>query len=108
MVVLVTCKKKKKIHSKLKAEEWSQHFSNCKSIGIFPDAQGQLTPQSMVGSGQISNSSLILSLSCKRIKMMLSKIKALEWSQQYTLICKRSKASNSVIGDVIWPKFKLI
>ena len=26
----------KRIHSKLKALEWSQHFSHYKSIGIFP------------------------------------------------------------------------
>ena len=32
-------------------------------MGIFPDAQGQLTLQSMVGSGQISNSSKTLWLS---------------------------------------------
>ena len=30
---------------------------HCKSMGIFSDGQGQLTRQSMVGSGQISNSS---------------------------------------------------
>ena len=33
----------KKIHSKMKVLEWSQHFSHYKSMGIFPDAQGQLT-----------------------------------------------------------------
>ena len=33
----------KKIHLKLKALEWSQHFSHYKSIGIFPNAQKQLT-----------------------------------------------------------------
>ena len=33
----------KKIHSKLKALEWSQHFSLYKSIGIFSNAQGQVT-----------------------------------------------------------------
>ena len=33
----------KKIHSKLKAQEWSQHFYHYKSIGIFPNAQGQVT-----------------------------------------------------------------
>ena len=32
-------------------------------MGIFPDAQGQLILQSMVGSGQISNSSKTLWLS---------------------------------------------
>ena len=32
------------IYSKLKALEWSQHFSHYKSMGIFKDAQGLLTP----------------------------------------------------------------
>ena len=34
----------KKIHSKLKALEWSQHFSHYKSVGIFPNAQGRILP----------------------------------------------------------------
>ena len=44
------------IKSKIKELECSQDFSLYKSMGIFPDAQGQLTPQSLVRSGQISNS----------------------------------------------------
>ena len=36
----------KMIHTKIKVLEWSQHFFHYKSMGIFPDAQGQLTPQS--------------------------------------------------------------
>ena len=32
-------------------------FLPYKSMGIFPDAQGQLTPQSLVRSGRILNSS---------------------------------------------------
>ena len=32
-----------KINLKLKALEWSQHFSHYKSMGIFPNAQGQVT-----------------------------------------------------------------
>ena len=45
------------IDSKMKELESSQDFSHYKSLGIFPDAQGQLTPQSLVRSGRISNSS---------------------------------------------------
>ena len=48
------------IESKMKDLECSQDFSHYKSMGIFPDAQGQLSPQSLVRSGQISNSSEIL------------------------------------------------
>ena len=48
------------IASKMKELECSQDFSHYKSMGIFPDAQGQLTPQSLVRSGRISNSSEML------------------------------------------------
>ena len=45
------------IDSKMKELDCSQDFSHNKSMEIFPDAQGQLTPQSLVRSGRISNSS---------------------------------------------------
>ena len=32
-------------------KKWQHRFSHYKSMGIFSDAQGQLTSQSMVGSG---------------------------------------------------------
>ena len=48
------------IESKIKELECSQDFSHYKSMGIFPDAQGQLTPQSLVRSGRISHSSEML------------------------------------------------
>ena len=73
----------KKIHSKLKALERSQHFSHYKSMGIFSDAQGKVTHKSLIGSCQISNSPKILwvSLLPSRMKKIQSKMKALEWSQ---------------------------
>ena len=75
----------KKIHPKMKVLEWSQHFSHYKSMGIFPDAQGQLTHMSLVGSRRISNPFEIslLSLLPARIKKNKSKIKELEWSQDF-------------------------
>ena len=40
----------KKLHWKMKDLEWSQHFfSYYKSMGIFPNSQGQLTHKSFVG-----------------------------------------------------------
>ena len=61
------------IESKMKELECSQDFSHFKSMGIFPDAQGQLTLQSLVRSGRISNSSemlwmFLLPASMKKIK----------------------------------------
>ena len=41
------------IDSKMKELACSQYFSHYKSMGIFPDAQGQLTPQSLVRLSQI-------------------------------------------------------
>ena len=50
----------KKSQSKIKELDWPKHFSSFKSMEIFPDDQGQLTPQSVVKSGGIMNSSEIL------------------------------------------------
>ena len=95
------------IDSKMEELECSQDFSHYKSIGIFPDAQGQLTPQSLVRSGQISNSSEMLwmfSLPAS-MKNIRSKIKALEWTQHFPhynpmgAICCHGHQSS----DPIWP-----
>ena len=48
------------IDSKMKEPERSQGCFHYESMGIFPDAQGQLTPQSLVRSSRISNSSEML------------------------------------------------
>ena len=65
----------------MKALEWSQLFSRYKYMGIFPDAQGQLTPQLEVWSGRMSNPIEILWLSLlpARMTKIQSKMKALEW-----------------------------
>ena len=89
--------------SKMKELECSQYFSHYKSMGIFPDAQGQLTPQSLVRSGRISNSSEMLWMfelpaSMKKIG---SKMKALEWTQHVphyypmgVICCHGNQSSN--------------
>ena len=64
-----------KIQLKMKALECSQDLSHYKSIGIFPDAQGQLTLQSMVGSGRITNTSETLWLSLLPVKMKKIRLK---------------------------------
>ena len=73
------------IESKMKELECSQYFSDYKSMGIFPDAQGQLISQSLVRSGRISNLSEMLWIfslpaSMKKIR---SKMRALECSQHF-------------------------
>ena len=80
MHVLVTCKNEED-------EIENEDFSHYKSMGIFPDAQRQLTLQSTVRSGQISNPSKTLWLSSlpTKLKKIRSKIEALQCSQHYTL-----------------------
>ena len=97
-----------KIHWKMKVLEWSQRFSHYKSMGIFPNAQGQLTHKSFVRYCPISNPSEILwvSLLPARMKKIKSKMKALEWSQHYLLIFDTLKGS--YVSDGILLKFKPI
>ena len=98
----------RKIESTMKELECSQDFSHYKSMGIFPDAQGQPSPQSLVRSGRISNSSEMLWMfslpaSMKKIR---SKMNALEWTQHFphynpmgAIHCHGHQNS-----DPIWPK----
>ena len=59
MVGIATCKNNED-PSKMKSLKWSQHFSHYKSMGSFPDIQGQLTPWTLVQNCRISNPSKIL------------------------------------------------
>ena len=52
----------------MKVLEWSQQISHCKSMQMFYDAQGNLTPRSKVGSTLNSSKLLWLSLLPERIK----------------------------------------
>ena len=81
-------------------------FLHYKSMGIFPDAQGQLTPQSLVRSGRISNSSKTLWLSSLpgSIRKIRSKKKVLEWTQHFPHY--NSMVAMETSGR-IWPNFEL-
>ena len=100
----------KRIHSKLKALERSQHFSHYKSMGIFSDAQGQVTHKSLIRPCQILNPSEILwvSLLPARMKKIQLKMKGLERSQHYSLIFQTLKGSLLQVNDGTLPKFKPI
>ena len=96
------------IDSKMKELECSQDLSHYKSMGIFPDAQGQLTLQSLVRSSRILNSSEMLwmfSLPAS-MKKTREKMKALECSQHFPhynqmgAICCHGHQSS----DPIWSK----
>ena len=80
----------KKILSKIKALERSQHY--------FTDAQGQLTPKSVTKSCRDSNSSKLLWLALlpAKMKKIHPKMKALELSQHFSHYkSRRSRAANS-------------
>ena len=68
MVVLVKLARMKKIDLNMKALRWSQQFSHFKSMGKMLDAQGQLTPLSVIGSdrasGQIRDF-MVVHITCK-------------------------------------------
>ena len=77
-------------------------------MGIFQDAQGQLTPQSLIESGPNSKLAEILWLSSlpASMKKIRSKMKALEWTQHFphynpmgAIRCHGHKKS-----DPNWPK----
>ena len=87
----------------MKELECSQDFSHYKSIGIFPDARGQLTLQSMIGFGKFSNffEILWLSLLPAKMKKIRFKKKALECSQRFTSIFQMKRADNSGVGGGI-------
>ena len=74
----------KKIHPKMKALEWSQQSSHYKTMGIFQTLKGNLL-MSLVGSCRVSKSFEILWLSSlpATIKKNQSKMKELEWSQDF-------------------------
>ena len=97
----------KKIQLKMKALDCSQDFSHYKSMGIFPDPQGQLTPHSLVRFGRISNSSEILWMSSlpASMKKIRPKMKALEWTQHFPHY--NSMVAMETSGR-IWPNFELI
>ena len=70
----------KKIRSKMKALEFSQHYSN------FSDAQGQITLKLVVVSGQKLNTFKLACMSSlpARMRMIESKMKELECSQDFS------------------------
>ena len=83
------------IKSKMKELECSQDFSHYKSMGIFPDAQGQLTPQSLVRSGRISNSSEMLWMSSLPASMKKIRLKYIG-ARVFTLYINFSEAQGQI------------
>ena len=81
-------------------------------MGIFADAQGQLTHKSLVGSCRISNpfDILCLALLPARIKKNKSKMKELEWSQDFphynpmgAICCHGNQSSDHLMQSIPHP-----
>ena len=77
-------------------------------MGIFSDAQEQLTPQSLVESGRNSNSSEIIKMSCKYEEDLIKNEGARVLTRLYDVFFRRSRAANSEVSGGILPKFELI
>ena len=85
---------------------WSNKKMKALECWHFTDAQGQLTPQSSVRSGRISNSSEISWLSllvCKIEKWRRSSVDNMKHRSS-----RCSRAANSIVLCRIWPNFELI
>ena len=98
---LVSCKNED-VSIKMKALQWSQHFSHCKSMGIFFRQQWQLiiTPQSRVGSDRISNSSVTLGLFSLYLQTLWNSIKP-ESARVFTLYIDFSAAQGQITPESV-------
>ena len=114
----------KRIRSKTAEKMWWRSFPHYKSMGIFSDAQGQLTPLSVVGSSRISNSCKLLCMSQlpASIKRIQSKTAEKTWwrpfphynpmgairchgNQSSDLICTKTLCSLSPTSMMLQIKF---
>ena len=109
MDVLVTCKYEKDLIKNEGARVDTTLYSN------FSDAQRQITLVLVSVSGRNLNSSKLSCMSSlpARMRMIDSKMKELEWSQdfshyKYGDFSNRSRAANSAVLGPIWPNFELV
>ena len=79
----------------------SQDFSHYKSMGIFQDAQGQLTTQSLFGSGRIANSSEMLKMSSLPASMERSDRKWRRYRVLTTLYINFSDAQGQITLELV-------
>ena len=110
MVVLLTCKNDEDPIKNRGARAFTTLYIN------FSDAQGQITLELVVVSGQNLNSSKLscMSLLLARMRMFDSKMKELECSQDFShyksmeTFSRCSRAANSAVLGPIWPNFELV
>ena len=107
MDVLVTCKYEKDPIKNEGARVDTTLYSN------FSDAQGQITLVLVSVSGRNLNSSKLSCMSSlpARMRMIDSKMKELEWSQDFSHYKSMGIfqiAANSAVLGPIWPNFELV
>ena len=79
----------------------------------FSDAQGQITPESVVVSGQNTNSFKHILVTCKNEDNCIKNVVARVFTKIFPLqvygdFSRRSMAANSAVLGPIWPNFKLV
>ena len=110
MDVLVTCKYEEDPIKNEGARVDTTLYSN------FSDAQGQITLVLVSVSGRNLNSSKLSCMSSlpARMRMIDSKMKELEYSQDFSqyksmgIFSRRSRAANSAVLGPSWPNFELV
>ena len=100
------------IGSKTTKKRWRHHNMSIENL-IRP--QGHVTPKWLIRSSQNSNLSEILWLSWlpASLTKILSKMNELAWRHHFPIISlweifRRSRAANSIVSCLIWPKVKLV
>ena len=91
----------------MKALECSQDFFHYKSMGIFPDAQGQQTLKSLVGSF------MHVLVTCKNEDDLIKNERARVFTRFLPLLVygdfsRHSRAANSAVLGWIWSIFELV
>ena len=99
----------KKFQSKTAEKKWQNRFPHYKSMCFFfSDAQGQLTPQSVVGSGRTSNSSKLSCMSSLPVSINKIRSKTAEKKWQHQFSHYNPMGATSCHGNktfyAIWPK----
>ena len=104
MDAFVTWKNEEDLIKNNKVNAWTP-FSHYKSIGIFLNAQGQITPRPEVGSGWISNTSellckLLFLASMEKIQLKIAEIVRgqhfLHTKSMGVFCCHSNQSSNSI------------
>ena len=94
------------IKSKMKELECSQDFSHYKSMGIFPDAQGQLSP--IWPNFELVRDVINVLITCQYEEDLIKNRCTRVFTTLYINFSDAQGQINSGVGGGIWRKFELI